>query len=240
MITISGVSKSFNGNLVLDGISLHVPAGELAVLMGLSGTGKSVLLQHMIGLIAPDAGSIRVDGTEVIELSERQLLLFRRKMGYLFQDNALYDFMTAGENLAFPLKEHTQLSAADIHTKVGRYLKMVDMQGVENKFPAELSGGMRKRVALARALIMDAKVLLCDEPTSGLDPIRSRDISKLIRDLSKKTGCTTIVTTHDMMNAFRIADRAFVLDKGKIVAQGTEKELKASAELFVQEFLQDQ
>ncbi|MBF0595602.1 MAG: ATP-binding cassette domain-containing protein [Candidatus Omnitrophica bacterium] len=237
MIKVEGLTKAFGGNKVLDGVSLEVAAGEVVALMGLSGTGKSVLLLHIVGLMSPDAGKIIVDGDPVTELSESRLLLFRRKVGYLFQDSALYDFMTVGENLAFPLKEHTRLKPVDIRAKVDAHLKMVDLAGSADTFPSELSGGMRKRAALARALIMNVKVLLCDEPTSGLDPIRSRDISQLIRDLSKKAGCATVVTTHDMLNAFRIADRAFVLNQGKLAAQGTETEVRGSSDPFVKEFL---
>ena len=239
MIKIETVSKAFNGNKVLDGVSLEISQGQVAVLMGLSGTGKSVLLQHIVGLMRPDSGRVMVDGEPVHELPEHKLLVFRRKIGYVFQDSALYDFMTVQENLAFPLKEHTRLKTAEIRSKVDAYLKMVDLSGSGAKYPSELSGGMRKRVALARALIMDTKVLLCDEPTSGLDPIRSRDISLLIRDLSVKTGCTTVVTTHDIHNAFRIADRAFVIDRGRLVVEGTEQNVRASQVPFVKEFLKD-
>ncbi len=237
MIKVNSLSKSFNGQQVLDAVTLSVPPGEIAVLMGLSGTGKSVLLLHLVGLMTPDRGSVMVNGVDMAALAEPALLKARRQIGYLFQDGALYDFMTVGENLAFPLREHTKLRAGEINGRVAAYLKMVDMSGAAEKYPSELSGGMRKRAALARALITDVRVLLCDEPTSGLDPIRSRDMSLLIRDLSKKTGCTTMVTTHDVPNAFRVADRAFVLEGGRVVAAGTEQDLRASADPFVQQFL---
>lgn len=237
MIQVFNLIKSFHGQVVLNDVSLTVPRGEVAALMGLSGTGKSVLLLHMVGLMAPDSGRVVVDGVEMTSLAEPGLLKVRRKIGYLFQDSALYDFMTVGENLAFPLREHTKLKAPDIRSKVESALRLVDMDGASDKYPVELSGGMRKRAALARAVIMEVKVLLCDEPTSGLDPVRSRDISQLIRDLSKRTGCTAVVTTHDVRNAFRMADRAFVLDKGMIVAQGSEQELRGCEEPFVKELL---
>ena len=237
MIKIDGLSQAFNGQAVLDQVSLTIAPGEIVALMGLSGTGKSVLLLNIVGLMAPDAGTVTVNGVEMTALSEPALLKARRQIGYLFQDGALYDFMTVAENLAFPLREHTKLKAAEIGTRVAAYLRMVDMSGAADKYPSELSGGMRKRAALARALIMDVKVLLCDEPTSGLDPIRSRDISILIRELSKKTGCTTVVTTHDISNAFRVADRALVLGKGRIVATGSERELRENPDPFVREFL---
>lgn len=236
MIRVDGLTKAFAGRKVLDGISFEIPAGELVALMGLSGTGKSVLLLHIIGLMSPDSGRILVDGTPVTELPERRLLAFRRRIGYLFQDGALYDFMTVGENVAFPLKESGFRRAAEVRAKVEAYLKMVDLAGAYDKYPSELSGGMRKRAALARALIMEVKVLLCDEPTSGLDPIRSRDISLLIRDLSKRTGCTTVVTSHDVPNAFRMADRVLVLNNGRLAAQGTEAEIRLLPDPFIREF----
>jgi phospholipid/cholesterol/gamma-HCH transport system ATP-binding protein len=237
MIRVTGLTKSFGSQKVLDGLSLEVGQGEILAVMGSSGTGKSVLLLHLIGIMSPDEGSVEIDGVNVTEMNERDLLVFRRKVGYLFQDSALYDFMTVTENLAFPLREHTKQRGADIKAKVAEFLRLVDLPDAGDKYPSQLSGGMRKRAALARAMIMGTKVLLCDEPTSGLDPIRSRDISLLIRDLSKKLGCTVVVTTHDIVNAFRVADRAVVLDQGRIVADGKEADLRRSKDLFVQEFL---
>jgi phospholipid/cholesterol/gamma-HCH transport system ATP-binding protein len=238
MIKVTGLTKSFGEQMVLDGISFDVATGETVAVMGESGTGKSVLLLQMVGLLSPDSGTIEIDGVIVNGLSERELLVFRRKVGYLFQESALYDFMTVAENLAFPLREHTKMRPAEIGAKVAEFLEHVDMADAGGKYPAQLSGGMRKRAALARAMILGTKVLLCDEPTSGLDPIRSRDISLLIRGLSKKLGCTTVVTTHDVKNAFRTADRALVLNEGRIAAQGTEKDLRASQDPFVKEFLE--
>ena len=238
MIKVRGLSKAFNGQKVLDALDLDVATGEILAVMGPSGTGKSVLLLNLIGLMAPDAGEIDIDGVLVNRLPERALLKFRRQVGYLFQDNALYDFMTVEENLAFPLREHGQIKSAQIKAKVREFLVMVDMADAGSRYPSELSGGMRKRAALARAMVTGSKVLLCDEPTSGLDPVRSRDISFLIRDLSKKLGCTTVITTHDVKNAFRCADRAIVLQRGRIVAQGIEQELRVSTDPFVKEFLE--
>ncbi|MBF0331002.1 MAG: ATP-binding cassette domain-containing protein [Candidatus Omnitrophica bacterium] len=238
MISVRGLSKSFGGQKVLDGLDLDVARGEILAVMGPSGTGKSVLLLHLIGLMAPDAGEIYIDGINVTRLKERELLKFRRQVGYLFQDSALYDFMTVEENLSFPLKEHTRLKANEIKAKVEAFLKMVDMAGAGSKYPSELSGGMRKRAALARALVLGSKVLLCDEPTSGLDPIRSRDISMLIRDLSRQHGCTTVITTHDVRNAFRSADSAVVLCQGRAVGRGSEQALRGLTDPFVKEFLE--
>ncbi len=238
MISVRGLAKAFNGQKVLDGIDLDVASGEIVAVMGPSGTGKTVLLLTLVGLMSPDAGSVDIDGVAVTRLRERQLLGFRRSVGYLFQDGALYDFMTVEENLAFPLREHGKLSSAQIKARVVELLKLVDMSGAGEKYPSELSGGMRKRAALARALGPGARVLLCDEPTSGLDPVRSRDISVLIRGLSKRMGCTTVITTHDVRNAFRAADRAVVLHEGRVAGQGAEDALRASAHPFIKEFLE--
>jgi len=237
MIKVSGVSKSFNGQKVLDNVSVEIKANEIFVLLGESGTGKSVLLKHMMGLLKPDAGNIFIDSVDITKLSERKLLQIRKSIGFLFQEGALYDFMNVFENVAFPLKEHTRLKQGDILEKVQSVLRDIDLDGIERKFPSELSGGMKKRVALARSIILDSKILFCDEPTSGLDPIRSRDISDLIRDVSKRMGCSTVVTSHDIKNAFRIADRVALIHKGKIIAVGTQEELESSEDKFVREFI---
>jgi phospholipid/cholesterol/gamma-HCH transport system ATP-binding protein len=191
----------------------------------------------MIGLLRPDRGKIQIDGKEITRLSEKELLKIRKAIGYLFQEGALYDFMNVFENIAFPLQEHTQYDQQTIRRKVRSVLEMVDLKEVEQKYPSELSGGMKKRVGLARSIILDSNVLLCDEPTSGLDPIRSRDISDLIKDVSKKMHCTTVITSHDIDNAFRIADRLVLIRHGKIVADGTPAQLEASTDAFVKEFV---
>ena len=237
MISVKGLTKSFDGRMVLDHINLEVKTGELLVILGESGTGKSVLLKNMMGLIVPDEGAVIIDGVDITKLREKDLLKVRQKIGYLFQEGALYDFMTVYENLAFPLREHTTLNEKAIKAKIKVFLAIVDLKDVEDKYPAELSGGMKKRVGLARAIIMDSKILLCDEPTSGLDPIRSRDISDLIRNVSKTLNCTTVITSHDLTNSFRIADRVAILKDGKIIAQGTQKDIEASPQAFVQEFI---
>ncbi|MBU0469740.1 MAG: ATP-binding cassette domain-containing protein [Candidatus Omnitrophica bacterium] len=237
MIKISGVSKSFNGQVVLADINLEVKENEILVILGESGTGKSVLLKNMMGLLMPDEGSIFIDSQDITKLSERMLLKIRKGIGYLFQEGALYDFMNVFENVAFPLKEHTDLKQKEILDKVQAVLKEMDLEGIERKFPSELSGGMKKRVALARAIILDSKILFCDEPTSGLDPIRSRDISDLIKNVSKRMGCSTVVTSHDIKNAFRIADRVALIHKGTIIAVGTPSDLESSEDKFVREFI---
>lgn len=237
MIRIQDLSKSFNGQVVLDKINLDIKTGEILAVLGESGTGKSVLLKHMIGLMKPDSGQIWIEGQEITRLSEKRLLKLRKDIGYLFQEGALYDFMNVFENVAFPLREHAQLTPAAIAQKVRRILKVVDLKDVEKKYPAELSGGMKKRVGLARAIILDSKILFCDEPTSGLDPIRSRDISDLIRDVSRNIKCTTVLTSHDIDNAFRVADRLVLIRGGKVVAIGSRAQLEASSDAFVQEFI---
>lgn len=237
MIKIEQLVKSFNKQFILNGLDLCVKQGEVVVILGSSGTGKSVLLKHIVGLLKPDSGKLFIDNVDITNLSERKLLKVRRQIGYLFQEGALYDFMNVFDNLAFPLKEHTKLKSKVIREKVKQFLEMVDLHGVENKYPSELSGGMKKRVGLARAMILDAKVLLCDEPTSGLDPIRSRYISDMIRRISKEMNCATVITSHDIDNAFRVADRLVLLNEGKIVAQGTKEDLMHSDNKFVREFI---
>lgn len=238
MIRIEHLTKSFNGQVVLDDINLEIAKGEILVVLGESGAGKSVLLKQMIGLLKPDKGRITIDGREITSLSEKELLKVRKDIGYLFQEAALYDFMNVFDNIAFPLREHTADDRATITAKVRKILDIVDLHGVEEKFPAELSGGMRKRVGLARSIILDSNILFCDEPTSGLDPIRSRGISDLIRDVSRKLGCTTVITSHDIRNAFRIADRLALIQDGKIAVIGSRGELEASRDPFVKEFIQ--
>lgn len=237
MIEVSHLAKRLGGQLVLDDINLSVAEGELLVILGNSGAGKSVLLQHLIGLMKPDEGTISIDGQEITGLSERQLLQVRKKIGYLFQEGALYDFMNVYENVAFPLEEHTRLDEENISQKVKNILEMVGLSGVEERFPSELSGGMKKRAALARAVILDSKILFCDEPTSGLDPILSRDISDLICHIARQLNCTTVVTSHDIVNSMRIADHLALVHEGKLVTTGTKEQLKSSKDPFIQEFI---
>jgi phospholipid/cholesterol/gamma-HCH transport system ATP-binding protein len=238
MIKVEGLYKKLGGAPVLENITFNVSGGEIISVLGLSGAGKTVLLKHLIGLFRPDQGRVVIDGVDIDALNERQLLKMRCNMGYLFQEGALYDFMDVYDNVAFPLREHTTKSPEEIAQRVREVLKLVDLEGVESKFPDELSGGMKKRVGLARAIVLGAKVLLCDEPTSGLDPIRSRDISDLIRHVSQQIGSTTVMTSHDVNNSFRIASRLLIINECKIAAMGTAQQLKESQEPFVREFLQ--
>ncbi len=237
MIQVQHLYKSFNGQQVLEDINLQVKKGEILVILGESGTGKSVLLKHLIGLLKPDRGSVLIEAKDITKMSERELLDLRKDIGYLFQEGALYDFMNVFENIAFPLREHTAFNGKTIREKVENILKLIGLEGIEEKYPAELSGGMKKRVALARAVILGSKILFCDEPTSGLDPLRSRDISDLIRDVARKLHCTTVVTSHDIQNSLRIADRLALLQNGRIAAIGTPSEFKASNNVFVKEFI---
>jgi len=237
MIKVEGLYKELGGQPVLEDITFDVKAGEIIAVLGLSGAGKTVLLKHLIGLFRPDRGRVVIDGVDIDSLSEDQLLKVRCNMGYLFQEGALYDFMDVFDNVAFPLREHTRLQASQIAQRVREVLKMVDLDDVENKLPSALSGGMKKRVGLARAIVLGAKVLFCDEPTSGLDPIRSRDISDLIQHVSRQIGSTTVMTSHDVNNSFRIATRLLIINDCRIAAMGSPQQLKDSPEPFVREFL---
>jgi phospholipid/cholesterol/gamma-HCH transport system ATP-binding protein len=238
MIKVEGLYKQLGGQPVLEDITFDVDGGEIIAVLGLSGAGKTVLLKHLIGLIRPDRGRVVIDGVDIDSLSEDQLLKVRCNMGYLFQEGALYDFMDVYDNVAFPLRAHTKLKSSEVAARVREVLKLVDLNGVESRFPDELSGGMKKRVGLARAIVLGAKVLLCDEPTSGLDPIRSRDISDLIRHVSQQIGSTTVMSSHDVNNSFRIATRLLIINNSRIAAIGTAEQLKESQEPFVKEFLQ--
>ncbi|MBI3602414.1 MAG: ATP-binding cassette domain-containing protein [Candidatus Omnitrophica bacterium] len=237
MIKVEHLSKTLGGQKVLNDISFEVATGEILIFLGPSGIGKTVLLKHLIGLFQPDQGTVIVNGTDITKLSQSQQLKIRKDFGYLFQEGALYDFMNVFENVAFPLREHTSLNYQQIRQRVREVLDMVDLDEVEAKMPSELSGGMKKRVGLARAIVLGAKVLLCDEPTSGLDPIRSRDISDLIRQVAKKIGATTVIMSHDVHNSFRIADRLAILNDGAIEVVGRPQDLLSCDHSFVKEFL---
>lgn len=237
MILVKELFKKFGEQQVLKGINMAAKPGEILVILGESGSGKSVLLQHLIGLFKPDSGAIEIGLVDITRLREKELLKMRKDMGYLFQDGALYDFMTVFENVAFPLHEHTHMKKKDIVAKVKAMLKMVGLEGAEGKFPSQLSGGMRKRAALARAVIMDSKILFCDEPTSGLDPIKSRSIMDLIKDIASKIKCTTIIASHDIDNSLRIADQMVLIRDGRIVMHGRPQDFRNSNDSYLKEFL---
>ena len=236
-IRCEGVSKSFRTNAVLRGVTLEVRTGETLVLLGGSGSGKSVLLKHLNGLLRPDAGSVEVEGTRLEDLDEDDLVPVRRRVSMLFQQGALFDSLTVGDNVAFPLREHRMLPEDAIPARVAEALAMVGLEGSERLMPAELSGGMRKRAALARALALEPRVLLYDEPTTGLDPVVAAKINHLIRDLQKRLGLTSVVVTHDLASAFFVADRIAFLYEGRIRFVGTPPEARATSDSALHEFL---
>lgn len=237
MIAVRGLVKRFGPHVVLDGIDLEVAQGESLVVLGRSGSGKSVLLKLIIGLLKPDHGSVRVAGEEVTRLDHGGLANLRQRMGMVFQMAALFDSMTVQENVGLGLREHRKLPEAELARLVSEKLRLVGLEGTESKRPADLSGGMRKRVGLARAIAMDPDVLLYDEPTTGLDPITSEQINVLIRDLQRKLSVTSVVVTHDMRSAFAVGDRLCLLHEGRILAQGTSEEIRGTPHAAVQQFI---
>jgi phospholipid/cholesterol/gamma-HCH transport system ATP-binding protein len=237
MIELRNLHKRFGRLVVLNGVSLNIEEGQSLVVIGASGTGKSVLLKHVVGLLKPDEGEVLFDGLNVDQMPERELMDLRQRFGFLFQMGALFDSLTVGENIAFPLQEHTHLPPAQISAVVAQRLRMVGLPGIEKKMPAELSGGQRKRVALARAIALEPEVILYDEPTTGLDPVRADVINQLIVKLNNELHATSITVTHDMASAFKIADRIVMLHQGKIVFDGTPAEIQASTDPIVHQFV---
>ncbi len=231
------VVKKFGDRIILNGISLEVYRGETFVIMGGSGCGKSTFLRHLTGALKPDSGSVQVLGKDLTKLNEDELDKLKKKIGMSFQSSALFDSMTVGENVSLPLREHTKLDRSVIDIVVKMKLEMVGLRGFEDLMPSQLSGGMRKRVGLARAIAMDPEIVFYDEPTAGLDPIVSGVIDKLILDLSKKLSFTSIVVTHDMKSVFSIADRVAMLYEGKVLEVGTPEAIKASKNTMVQQFI---
>jgi phospholipid/cholesterol/gamma-HCH transport system ATP-binding protein len=238
-IAIAHLSKSFESQKVLDGIDLTISRGQTVSLLGRSGTGKSVLLRLLVGLDQPDAGSIRIDGEEITSLEMDALNKIRLKLGFVFQEAALYDSLTVGENVAFPLKRQRKLSESDRSDKVKELLSSVGLENARDKLPSEISGGMKKRAGLARALALDPTIVFFDEPTAGLDPITAAEIGRLITDLSKQRGTTSVVATHDMHSVRCFSDRAVLLDKGKVLIDGSFDDLRNSKDPLVAEFLSD-
>lgn len=230
--------KSFGDKVVLRGVDLEIGDGETVVVLGGSGSGKSVLLRHTMGLHMPDSGEVWVDGTEVTELGEDELLDVRKKVGMLFQAGALFDSMNVGDNVAFALREHTDWAEDKIRARVSEVLGLVELENVETLLPSDLSGGMRKRVALARSIALAPQGILYDEPTTGLDPITANTINHLIRSLQKRLGVTSIVVTHDIHSAFTVGDRIAFLREGKILFDGTVEEAKMATEPMLRNFLQ--
>jgi phospholipid/cholesterol/gamma-HCH transport system ATP-binding protein len=237
-IRLVDVYKSFGPLMVLAGVSLAIRERESVVILGPSGTGKSVLLKHIVGLLCPDKGEVYFREQRVDHLKERELEPIRKRFGFLFQGSALFDSMTVLENVAFPLREHGGFSESEVREKVAMKLAMVGLDGTQGKMPGELSGGMRKRVGLARAIALDPEVVLYDEPTTGLDPIRSDVINELILKLNDELHVTSVVVTHDMASAFKVADRMVMLSNGKVIAEGKPDEFRHSTNAEVQRFVQ--
>ena len=238
MIKIINLKVDINKKSILKDISLEIKDGEKYVILGPSGSGKSVLLKNIVGLLKSTSGDIIVDGTSVINATKKEIKEIRKKCGFLFQHSALFDSMTIEENLAFPLLQHTKLSGQKIKDKIKEKLEIVGLKGIEKKKPSELSGGMQKRVALARSIILEPKYIFYDEPTTGLDPIMSRAIDDLINDLNKRLNITSIIVTHDMKSAFRTADRLGLLYNGKIKIQGTTEKMKKLDNPYLIQFIE--
>ncbi len=237
-IAVDNLVQTLGGQQILRGFSLKVYEGETLVLLGRSGGGKSVFLRHLIGLMQPLSGSILVDGRNIVALKEREMASVRRSMGMLFQNGALFDSMTVGDNVAFPLRERGETNESVVAAKVEGALRMVDLHGQQQKMPVNLSGGMRKRVALARALVNEPRCMLYDEPTAGLDPIVADSIDLLIRRLQRKLGVTSIVVTHDMKSTFTIADHVALLHEGRCYFYGTCDQLRASTDPVIRDFVE--
>jgi phospholipid/cholesterol/gamma-HCH transport system ATP-binding protein len=237
MIEVRDLKKSFGTNSVLDGVSLQIEKGESVVIIGRSGGGKSVLLKHLIGLLKPDAGEVLIEGENIVPMNERQLLRVRRKFGMLFQSAALFDSMTVAENVGFAFRRDRSRPKEEIRQKVAEMLDMVDLPGTENKNPSELSGGMKKRVGLARAIVYEPEIVLYDEPTTGLDPIASDSIDKLILRVRDRLDVTTVVVTHDMRSARRLGQRIMMLHNQRIYATGTPDEIFNSPDPVVRQFI---
>ena len=238
VIDVQDLYKSFAGFPVLKGINLKMMEGTTTVVLGASGSGKTVLMKHIMGLFKPDQGQVIVDGENVSTMSRQQLAVFRERMGMVFQSSALFDSMTVGDNVAFPLREHNPgLSEQEILEKVKEKLAVVDLHDVEQKYPAELSGGMRKRVGLARAIVREPKIVLYDEPTTGLDPLTTESVDEMIIHARERLSVTSVVISHDIGSAFHIGDRIAVINEGRIVEEGTPQEVRKTKEPFTQHFL---
>ena len=237
-ITLENISKSFGEQKVLDGLDLTLESKKITFIIGQSGGGKSVLLKHIIGLVKPDSGRVLVDDTDISSLDEAEMNEIRKNFGMLFQDAALFDSMTVGENVAFPLNEHRRLPKKEVQQIVMEKLLQVGLTGVTQKMPSELSGGMRKRVGLARALALVPKIILFDEPTTGLDPIMCDAIDQLIVETQKNTGATCVVISHDIDSTFKIAHRVAMLYNGKIIAYGSPEDIRNSSNPVLSQFVE--
>lgn len=237
MIEVRDLKKKLGANQILDGVSFRIEKGESVVIIGRSGGGKSVLLKHIIGLMQPDSGAVLIAGADISRMNERQLLPVRHRFGMLFQGAALFDSMTVAENVAFPLRREKNLTAGEIAKKVASALDVVELSGAESKKPSELSGGMRKRVGLARAIIYEPEIVLYDEPTTGLDPVVSDSIDQLMLRVRDRLAVTTVVVTHDMRSARRVGQRILMLHEKRIYAADTAEKIFESADPVVSRFI---
>ena len=238
MIEVRDLKKRFGSHSILDGVSFRIEKGESVVIIGRSGGGKSVLLKHLIGLLKPDGGQVLIEGEDIVDMNERELLRVRHKFGMLFQSAALFDSLTVAENVAFAFRRDRSLPEKDIRQKVAEVLEMVDLPGTEDKKPSELSGGMRKRVGLARAIIYQPQIILYDEPTTGLDPIVSDSIDQLILRVRDRLDVTTVVVTHDMRSTRRLGQRIMMLHNQRLYATGTPDEIFDSRDAVVRRFVE--
>ncbi len=238
MIEIIGLKKKFNDKPVLDGVDLTIERGKITVIIGRSGEGKSVLIKHIIGLLKPDSGKILLDGSILTLMNEEDFNEVRKHFGMLFQGAALFDSMTVAENVGFPLREHTGLNDSEIMDIVCEKLRRVGLAEIEAMMPADLSGGMKKRVGLARAIVMDPEIVLFDEPTTGLDPIMADSVAELMLDTQKALKTTYIVITHDIELTYKIADKVAMLHEGKIIAEGSVEEIKQNQNPVLRQFLE--
>ncbi len=238
MIEVRNLKKSFKHHVILDGVSLRIDRGESVVIIGRSGGGKSVLLKHLIGLLKPDSGQVLVEGQDIVPLNEREMLPVRHKFGMLFQGAALFDSLTVAENVAFAFRRERSLPEKQVAEKVAEVLEMVDLPGIEKKKPSELSGGMRKRVGLARAIIYQPEIVLYDEPTTGLDPIVSDSIDQLILRVRDRLKVTSVVVTHDMRSARRLGQRIMMLHEKRIYTTGTPEQIFGSDDPVVKQFVE--
>ena len=237
MIVLRDVHKSFGSQKVLDGVNLEIPDGKITAIIGPSGEGKSVLIKHLIGLLQPDSGQVEVDGESIVDQSRSELNRIREKFGMLFQNVALFDSMTVFENVAVPLQEKTKLSKEDIRSKAIAALEAVGLKNIEYKYPDELSGGMKKRVGLARAVVSNPKIILFDEPTTGLDPIIKRAIHQLIKDTHIKFGFTAVIVSHEIPEIFDVAQNVAMLFRGKILQHGTPEDIINSDHPAIHQFI---
>ncbi|MDO8663020.1 MAG: ABC transporter ATP-binding protein [Candidatus Omnitrophota bacterium] len=237
MIEITGLHKSLGAHKVLNGVHLKIEKGKTCVIIGRSGCGKSVLLKHIVGILKPDKGKVLIDGQDVGVLAEKELNAVRLKIGLVFQGGALFDSMTVGENVGFGLIEHDHIPHKQLLEKIESSLSMVGLHGIGNLMPSELSGGMRKRVALARAICINPQIILYDEPTTGVDPITADSINELIKSMHDKLKITSIVVTHDMKSAYKVADKIAMLYQGKIIAEGTPDEIQRTKNPVVHQFI---